>query len=158
MKYNHTPIRDFLNEGEAGLKKHKRDATGRLLLALAKGQTIEKACKFAKVNKDTYYQWCQGNIPRDSFKTDQEWKQAKSDVSDALASVKEYGMGYLEETALKTIERKWHKDWRAAAWYLEHRYPEQYGKKRAPETPNLNSDSIAELNIFLTTYPRLTKS
>ena len=81
----------------------------RLTDAISLGATIRLACKYANINTKTYYVW------RDRY----------PEMLEAVASAEGRGLvGWLAkiETAANAGS------WQAAAWKLERRYPETYGR------------------------------
>ena len=88
-----------------------------LVFALSEGATVEHACDYAGIHKDTLYDW---------LKRGEAGEAEFSDFSDAITRAR--GRGIV--TDLATISKAvLAGDWKAAAWRLEHRYPAEYGKK-----------------------------
>lgn len=76
--------------------------------AIELGATYELAAKYAGI----------------SYQTFNEWHKSKPVFSEAL----ERAEGRAALKWLSKIEQQAQDDWRAAAWKLERRYPQQYGK------------------------------
>ncbi len=97
--------------------------------ALRLGHYMETAAALAGVNKDTVYGWLKrgarvraGRVPP-SKQTDFDKRAAAfSDaVSRAMAEAESILLGYIARAAAE--------DWRAAAWRLERRAPERWGRR-----------------------------
>ena len=88
-----------------------------LVFALQEGATVEHACDYAGIHKDTFYTW---------LKRAEAGEAEFADFADAITRAR--GQGVV--TDLSTISKAvLAGDWKAAAWRLEHRYPQEYGKK-----------------------------
>lgn len=84
------------------------------------GNYIETVCEFVDINKSTYYMWLkQAEVSTRSTKY--------SKFRDAVRKA----MAFAEARDVAIIARAAEKDWRAAVWMLERRYPERWGKPGA---------------------------
>jgi hypothetical protein len=93
------------------------DVQTTLVFALSEGATVEHACDYAGIHKDTFYEW---------LKRAEAGEAEFSDFSDAITRAR--GRGIV--TDLSTISKAvLAGDWKAAAWRLQHRYPKDYGAK-----------------------------
>lgn len=82
----------------------------RLTDAIALGATIALACKYAGLNTKTYY----------------VWKERYPEFGEAVAAAEGRGLvGWL--TKIEDAANAG--SWQAAAWKLERRYPETYGRQ-----------------------------
>ncbi len=81
----------------------------RLLDALRMGATDGLACAYAGISVDTLARW----------------RAADAEFAEALTRAR----GELAIGLLAKIEAAAAHDWRAAAWKLERRYPEEYGRQ-----------------------------
>lgn len=87
------------------------------LQAVRVGATYKIACAFAGVSEAAFYRWCQlGEGGRSPYK---EFVEAVK-KTDGLAAV-----GWLAKIETAASEG----NWQAAAWKLERRYPEEYGRQ-----------------------------
>lgn len=94
-----------------------------LTLALVNGATYELAAKYAGISYPTLRRWLVrgGNEPESDYgQFTQAVKRAEAEA--ALAAL------------AKITGAAQNGDWRAAAWLLEHRYPQQYGRVRVEIT------------------------
>ena len=93
------------------------DVQRTLVFALQEGATVEHACDYAGIHKDTFYEW---------LKRGDAGEPAYADFSDAVTRAR--GQGVV--TDLLTISNAVRAgDWKASAWRLQHRYPQEYGAK-----------------------------
>jgi transposase len=113
----------------------------RILFALSKGASYKIACGFAGIATTTYYRWVElGSSIHDmdpEYRKDHRhieyynfWRDVEAVKADA---------------ALKWLERiddaaKFH--WQAAAWKLERRYPDEYGRSDKPQGQDAESEAI----------------
>jgi transposase len=88
-----------------------------LTFALGEGATVEHACDYAGIHKQTFYNW----IHRGEA-DDPEY----IDFFDAITHARGRGIVTDLEVISAAVRAG---DWRAAAWRLAHRYPADYGQK-----------------------------
>lgn len=97
------------------------DVQTRLEAALKAGATQELAAMRAGIGVSTFYAW-----KKKAEEGDADFKDFL-DVIDSAAA----------EGAMKALEKitaAMDDDWKAAAWILERRYPEMYGRQRIEHT------------------------
>ena len=90
----------------AKTKQHRDE----LLENLRSGMSIVAACALSGVSRSTYYNW---------VKSDQEWAE------EAEAAIR-----FGEAVQVARISQAGSDDWRAAAWLLERRFPNEWGPKQ----------------------------
>lgn len=88
--------------------KYTPEVVKKLTDAIKLGATYELACGYAGIHYDTF----------------NEWIKAKSEFSEAVKAAE----GAAAVGWLARIEQAAVKSWQAAAWKLERRYPETYGR------------------------------
>lgn len=89
--------------------KYGPDVVQRICEAVALGATYELACRYGGITRETLNQWRRG----------------KPDFSDALQRAEgEAAVGWLAKIEQAAAAGAW----QAAAWKLERRYPEDYGR------------------------------
>ena len=92
---------------------------------IRKGNYIEVACGYVGINAATYYNWMKKGRAEKSGK-----------FLDFLNAVKK-----AEESAevmyLDEIRKASSTSWQAAAWYLERKYPDRWGRKLRTEETNV---------------------
>lgn len=96
--------------------KYTPDVVKKLTDAIRAGSTIRLACAYAGITEQTL----------------SRWRRSKSGFSDALtraegdAAVK--WLAIIDKAALGDATNP--PDWRAAAWKLERRFPQEYGRNQ----------------------------
>lgn len=89
--------------------KYAPDVVQRIVTAIEQGATYELAAAYGGITYDTF----------------NEWRKAKAEFSDAIKSAE--GRASLKWLAI--IDRAAQDGtWQAAAWKLERRYPQMYGR------------------------------
>ena len=114
------------------------DVQTRMVEALAKGQFVRAACRYAGINPTSHYDWLK--------RADDGEGAPFADYANAVRAADVEG----EQRHLKTIEEASETDWRASAWVLERRHPDDYGKQRlevsGPEGGPVQVDLRAQLD------------
>lgn len=93
-----------------------------ILMNLRQGMTREIACTQAGISSRTLYNWCEADA---ELADDVE---AAIDVSKAVLINEIKALGQARQ------------DWRAAAWMLERRWPQEFGAKRDVDVTINKSD------------------
>ena len=111
-------------------RKSKKDAVREELLAnLREPMSIKAACALSGVGKSTYYEW---------LEDDPEFAE------EAEAAIR-FGEAVLVSRIKSVGEEK--ADWRAHAWILERRFPEQWSARQEIELNQTVSDGGAALVV-----------
>lgn len=102
--------------GKAGRKtKYTPDTVKRILDAIQMGATYELAAGYGGISHTTFY----------------EWINTKPEFSDALKEAEgKAAVGWLAKIEKAANDGAW----QAAAWKLERRYPNNYGKSVVANT------------------------
>ena len=100
-----------------------------LIEALASGLTITASCGLVGIDRSTFYKWKQ-NYP--------EFKRAVDGARPII-----------ESNMLELIKDQAPTDWRAAAWILERRFPEDFSLKREVDLQVNKSNGTNEVIEFL---------
>jgi CHASE1-domain containing sensor protein len=91
-------------------RKYSDDAVQRIEQAVTAGATYRLACQYAGISEDTF----------------SAWRKRYPDFSERLARAESNAalrwLAKIEQLADQE------NDWRALAWKLERRYPQEYGK------------------------------
>ena len=113
-----------MGEGKSprGRKSHliDRKVLIRLRDALAAGNTYNNACAMAGVGRTTFYRWM------DESQTAPEGhplREFRDSIKRACAIA--------ENRHVMIIQKAAAQHWQAAAWWLERRHPQHYGRRRA---------------------------
>jgi hypothetical protein len=118
------------------------DLQERIVEAIRAGAYVETAAALAGVNKTTFYDWLRKGARAKrgayhDFSLAVEEALAQSEADD-LAVIEKAGRGYEvrrtkavrseDGTVETTVETSTRFDWQAAAWRLERRFPERWGR------------------------------
>jgi hypothetical protein len=112
-------------ELENGNNKYTPDRVKRLLDAIEMGATIVHACGYAGIRSPTYYRWLE---EKSDFREQVEMAEGKATVKWLLK---------IEQAANNG-------QWQAAAWKLERRFPNIYGRRVIEQ--NVNVDYVVDLS------------
>jgi hypothetical protein len=92
-----------------------------LVEQIKKGNYIETACGVVGINKQSYYNWLGRG------------KKAKSgkffDFFDAIKKAEDFAEAYLLQQILSAADNQEKPQWQAAAWMLERKHPDKWGRK-----------------------------
>jgi transposase len=120
------------------------DTSDRICSAIRGGNYIETAAAVAGIHRDTLYTW----LKRGRTEEDGIHRDFVLAVDEALANA--------EKNALRTIEDASDEHWQAAAWRLERRFPERWGRKRLEITfpksfdpSKLSDDELQQVKLLL---------
>lgn len=94
------------------------DRMDSLMNALIAGNTVRNACELARVSEKSFYRWMQ-----EAEHADEESLvcQFRDKVKHAIATA--------EHRNVMVIQQAARKNWGAAAWYLERRRPDEWGRR-----------------------------
>jgi hypothetical protein len=89
----------------------------KIVQAIRAGNYIETAAAYAGIAKDTLYAW----LRRGAAGTEPEYSEFAAAVEQALASAETRDVALIGQAA--------EKEWQAAAWRLERKFPDRWGRK-----------------------------
>lgn len=102
-----------------------------ILRVIKSGNYIETACAYVGINKSTFYEWLKrGAREKDRVEKNPRAKVRKSekpyvDFSNAV----EKALAQAEIRDVAIIGKAAEENWQAAAWRLERKFPERWGRK-----------------------------
>lgn len=102
-----------------------------ILRVIKSGNYIETACAYVGINKSTFYEWLKrGAREKDRVAKNPRAKVRKSekpyvDFSNAV----EKALAQAEIRDVAIIGKAAEENWQAAAWRLERKFPERWGRK-----------------------------
>jgi hypothetical protein len=95
--------------------KYTPETVGKLLQAIKLGATYKLACDYAGIDQSTFH----------------DWMKNKPEFSTQLKEAEGSGaVGLLARIQKEATDGTW----QAAAWILERRYPDMYGRQRMEHT------------------------
>lgn len=89
------------------------------------GYTVEQACALSGIGETTYYRWLQTGRKAKTGKYREFWEAVKK--AEKIAESKY--LAIITRAAVGDPEKKVKGDWKAAAWYLERRNPQQFARR-----------------------------
>lgn len=115
--------------------KLTKKLTEKLVDALKAGSFVESAVDYAGISKASYYGWraraekeltrfnkaLENNSNARIIKSEKKYLEFLDAVDAALSEA--------EITAIYMIRAEFKNDWKSAAWYLERRYADRWGRK-----------------------------
>lgn len=125
---------------KAEINKHKRE---RLLQALRAGNTREASCAHAGLASRTVRRWLERGgaharaMEQDAALAPTEQSKLWEDVQLAESAAEVMMVALIQRHAATT--------WQAAAWWLERRRPQDYG--RVERRPDLRTETTATVTI-----------
>lgn len=101
----------------------------RLCQALLAGNTIKNSCKLSGVDVSDFYRWMRDGVdaPEDSVP-----RTFFLRASAAMAEAEHRNVMLIQKAATRS--------WQAAAWFLERRNPEAYGRRERVEVANADGE------------------
>lgn len=104
----------------------------RIVRAIRAGNYPEVAAAHAGIHPATYYRWMERGELAGSAPEDDAFRRFRSEVERSLADAEAAEVGLIVQAARGG-------SWQAAAWLLEHRFAERWGRTRAPAEPGKTS-------------------
>lgn len=106
--------------------KYTPETVAKIVQAIKTGATYQLACQYAGISHETFAQWM----------------KHKPEFSEAVKESE--GAGAIELLARIRKEAA-EGTWQAAAWILERRYPEMYGRQRQEVTGADGGDIVVKV-------------
>lgn len=103
------------------------ETTEKLCEAIRLGSTYELACNFAGVSYNRFNEWRKAGKAAKNGKFKEFYNAIKKAEGDATNK----WLGHIEDAAQDG-------NWQAAAWKLERRYPDDYGKRIKQQVQSQN--------------------
>ena len=112
------------------------------------GYTIEQSCALTGIGVSTYYAW------KEKGKTAKrgKFREFLEAVKNAEKIAEAKYLAIITRAAVGDPEKKVKGDWKAAAWYLERRNPQQFARRdflRQDVNANVKGDVKLDLKIKL---------
>ena len=115
----------------------------RIVRAIRAGNYPEVAARHAGVHPSTYYRWMERGALEGDASEDDPYRHLRAEVERALADAEAAEVALIAQAARGG-------SWAAAAWLLERRYPDRWGRrarleqvheiKQAEETSELDTE------------------
>ena len=112
-----------------GNSKLTLELSEKICSALRAGNYIDTAIAYGGVAKDTYYEWlrrgARATKANDTRDTEKPYRDFHDAVEQAIAASEIRDVALIAKAATE--------QWQAAAWRLERRYPDKWGKRERHE-------------------------
>ncbi len=107
--------------------KYSGETITELCKLLEQGNGRVDSCILVGLHYDTFTEWMRGRIPEKllSGLNDEETKEKKSEFSDAVKRAETKAKQGMIDIIIKAAP----KQWQAAAWYLERKFPNEYAQR-----------------------------
>lgn len=102
----------------------------KILQALRAGNYAHVAAQYAGIHEATFYRWMQ----QGEQEPEGEYREFREAVMATTAAA--------EVRAVAHIQQAMPEDWKAAATFLERRYPDRWGRRNAPEAQQQGAGKI----------------
>jgi len=113
----------------------------KIVAAVKAGNYIETAAAYAGISKNTLYTWLRKGANADSRQS--PYRRFHDALGEALAVA--------EVLDVATIRAASKKQWQAAAWRLERKYPERWGRKQVMQIKE-SDEAIESAEVDLSSY------
>ena len=106
-----------------------------IVKVIKSGNYIETACAYVGIHKDSYYEWLKrGAREKERLRKNPRARIKKSEqpfveFSDAV----EKALAHAEVRDVAIIGKAAEENWQAAAWRLERKFPNKWGRKQTIE-------------------------
>ena len=102
-----------------------------LVKVIRAGNYIETACAYVGINKTTFYDWMKrGAREKERLERNTNARPKKSEATFVeLSNAIEKALAQAEIRDVAIIGKAAEENWQAAAWRLERKFPERWGKK-----------------------------
>jgi hypothetical protein len=87
--------------------------------------SVDTAIAEAGIGRESYFRWRRRVLEGKATKLERQFTEA----ADRAA-------GESKELLESKMSRHYKKSWRSIAWWLERKYPNEYGKRRPPPLPD----------------------
>jgi hypothetical protein len=110
------------------------DTQTKIVQALRAGNYRKAACQFAGIGESTLYRWLEQGEADQEANVESVYREFLEAVNRTEAEA--------QVEAVAMIRKAMPEDWRAAAHYLERRYPALWGRKQAVELTGADSGPL----------------
>ena len=115
----------------AGKKKISEEKIKQIVEAVRAGNFIETAAAFAGLSKQTLYNWLKEGMRERDRRENGEKPDRTKDMYVKFSIDIEQAMAEAEMRDVEIITKAAEQQWQAAAWRLERKFPDRWGKKVA---------------------------
>lgn len=130
--------------------KFNEERAEKIIRAVKAGNYIETAAALAGISKTTLYAWMKrGAAELERLEADIKAKPKKAELPflDFLNAVN-MALAEAENRDIEAINAATKEDWRAAAWRLERKFPDRWGRKDRVQAEVENKGNVG-LNLVI---------
>lgn len=116
--------------------KYKKYIIETICQNLRKGKTRISSVRKAGIDYQTFLDWLDGKIPKNAFKnckSKSDIKKKKNEFSELIKKAEIEGIATRKGRAEDGLLSSMNKNWTACAWYLERKFPDEYGQTNKHE-------------------------
>lgn len=110
-------------------KIHDAAVVKKFLGAIRTGNYIETAAAFAGLTKSTVYEWMKAGARENQRRENGEEPDPAMDAKAEFSNAVEKALAEAEVRDVLLIGKAAEREWQAAAWRLERKFPARYGRK-----------------------------
>ncbi len=136
------------------LSKLTPDTQNRIVEALTAGNYFDASCEYAGIGESTGHSWMKRgrtelerrespNVKEGSKQWDKE--QRYVEFLEAVT----YASAQVEVQIVAQIRVQGGEDWRALTWFMEHRYPQKWGKQVKELTGDADNPIIIQTGMSM---------
>lgn len=112
------------------------EAQKTILAFISAGAPVHVACAAVGINKDTYFHWV-----KLAKKGRQLYAAFEAAVEEANAKATIKNIRFVQQAATAGV-------WQASAWWLERRFPDEWGRKERHELTGADGGPISVAEFF----------
>lgn len=152
--------RAFLRAQTSGGRPTKltEDLSARIVQYIRTGQYVETACAAVGLNKDTYYAWLRRAAAYREERRLGARKRQGEEIYLLFSDAVERGLAEAEMRDVNIIGAASASQWQAAAWRLERRHPQRWGRVERVQLSGPDGAPIATQDVPVDPLSRLDPS
>lgn len=116
-------------EGRTPVKLTKR-TSDKICGMIRLGNYVETAAAYGNISKQTFYNWMRAGAKEEELREKGNPKTPGTDAYVKFVHDIEMALAESETRDVAVIHRASSTQWQAAAWRLERRFPQRWGRKR----------------------------
>jgi transposase len=129
--------------------KLTKQVQAKIVRLLKQGNTFEVAALSAGISRSTFYNWLQlGEIIDGEDRPEELYIDFREAIEMAVAQAEADRVKTIMDAAKGTGRYKDAADWKAAAWFLERRNPEEWGRRDRLKAEIDHSGEVAQKNEY----------
>ena len=125
------------------------DTHNKIITAIRAGNYIETAAAYAGINKSTLYEWLKrGEREKQRVAKNPRYRIRKSEkIYVEFSNAVEKALAEAEIRDVAIIAKAAEEQWQAAAWRLERKFPDRWGRKKFDIDMKHSGDIEVEITL-----------